>query len=229
MIGEEFPPDVRSFPKECQLPKLENIDQAKEYICNVRQKNKYAAEAYSFNITDTTGILSDMLIGSIPEAKKGVTGRHILGIMMEIEKHSKAYNLSLIGHCTDSANNSLNALIKLGTPKTYKNLHLNKDIKFIGLNMKGFVFHAPILRKSYPSIAYPCWDHSGRTSLRNLMNENIKIVAEVLPESADGIKRYSIATVQDLKALKAKQPNVKFRYANITSHVRQNCDATYKA
>jgi len=142
-----------------------------------------------------------MLIGSIP--KKGVTGQHIFGIMMEIEKHSKAYNLSLIGHCTDSANNSLNALIKLGTPKTYKNLHLNKDIKFIGLNMKEFVFHAPILRKSYPSIAYPCWDHSGRTSLRNLMNENVKIVAEVLPESADGIKRYSIATVQNLKALNA--------------------------
>ena len=226
LIGEEFPTDVRLFPKEAELPRLENADQVKEYISNVRQKNRYAAEAYSFNITDTTGTLSDMLIGSIPEAKKGVTGGHIFGIMMEIEKYSKAYNLSLVGHCTDSASNSLNALITLALPKTYKILHLSKGIKFIGLNMKGFVFCAPILRKNYPSIAYPCWDHSSRTSLRNLMNENIKIVAEVLPKSADGIKRYSIATIQDLKALKAKQPNIKVRHADITSHVRQNCDAT---
>jgi len=56
---------------------MESVDQVTEYICNVRQKNPYAAEAYSFNITDTTGILSDMLVGFIPEAKKGVTGNHI--------------------------------------------------------------------------------------------------------------------------------------------------------
>ena len=53
--------------------------------------------------------------------------------------------------------------------------------------MTGFVYFAPILRK-YPSVAYPCWDHSGRTSIRNLMNEKIKIVAEVLPKSREIFK-----------------------------------------
>ena len=167
-----------------------------------------------------------MLIGSIPEAKKGVTGNHIFGLMMEIEKQSKTYNLSLIGHCTDSASNSLNALIKLAMPKTYKSLDCTKDIKFISLNTQGFIFYALILRKKYPSIAYPCWDHSSRTSLTNLMNENVKIVAEILPETSDGIKKYSIATIQDLKAMKLKHPGSKVRHADITSHVRQNCDAT---
>ena len=38
LVGEEFSPDVRLFPKEDQLPRLESVDQVKEYICNVRQK-----------------------------------------------------------------------------------------------------------------------------------------------------------------------------------------------
>ena len=93
--------------------------------------------------------------------------------------------------------------------------------------MKGFVFHAPILRE-FPSIAYPCWDHSGRTPIRNLMNQKIKIVAEVLPQSAENIQKYSLATIQDLKALKAKNPSCKIRHADITPHIRQNCDATVR-
>ena len=91
--------------------------------------------------------------------------------------------------------------------------------------MKGFVFYASILRE-VPSITYPCWDHSGRTSIRNLMNENIKIVCEVLPPG--NIQKYSFATIYDLKALKAKSPTRRIRHADITPHVRQNCDATVR-
>ena len=55
----------------------------------------------------------DLLIGSIPEAISGVTRDHILSLMLEIEKQCFEFNLPLIGHCTDSAANSLNVLIKL--------------------------------------------------------------------------------------------------------------------
>ena len=110
---------------------------------------------------------------------------------MEVEKQSRLHSLSLVGHCTDSAGNSLNALIKLASPLTFEKFL--KQIRFVGLKMKGFVFYAPILRE-FPSIAYPCWDHSGRTSIRNLMNQKIKIVAEVLPQSAENIQKYSLAT-----------------------------------
>ena len=83
--------------------------------------------------------------------------------------------------------------------------------------MKGFVFYAPILRE-IPPIAYPCWDHSGRTAIRNLMNENIfKIVCEVLPSG--NIQKYLFATIYELKALKAQSPTCKIRHADITPHV----------
>ena len=193
------------------------------YILSVRKNNRYAAEAYSLNLCDTTGALDDIIIGCILEAKKGVTGNHIFALMLEIEKQAKCYSLSLIGHCTDSAGNSLSALVKLASPSIFQNL--NERIKFVGLKMKGFVFYAPILRE-IPSIAYPCWDHSGRTSIRNLMNESIKIVCEVLPSG--NIQKYSFATIYDLKALKARSPTCKIRHADITPHVRQNCDATVR-
>ena len=91
----------------------------------------------------------------------------------------------------------------MASPTTYSKLGF--PLKFLGLNMKNFVFFAPFIRSSFPSIAYPCWDHSGRTSIRNLMNVNIKIVAEVLPSSgADSTAKYSLATIQDLKLLKTR-------------------------
>ena len=43
---------------------------------------KFAAEAYSFNLSDTTGKLPDLLTGSIPESKNGVTGDHILALIL---------------------------------------------------------------------------------------------------------------------------------------------------
>ena len=223
LVGEEFPADVRCYPTESQLPSIQDPKQVESYILSVQKNNRYAAEAYSLNLCDTTGALDDVIIGCIPEAKKGVTGNHIFALMLEIEKQAKCYSLSLIGHCTDSAGNSLSALVKLTSPSIFQNL--NERIKFVGLKMKGFVFYAPILRE-IPSIAYPCWDHSGRTSIRNLMNENIKIVCEVLPSG--NIQKYSFATIYDLKALKTRSPTCKIRHADITPHVRQNCDATVR-
>ena len=145
--------------------------------------------------------------------------------MMEVEKHSGNHTLPLIGHCTDSASNALNALVKLASPATYSKL--KSPLNFLGLPMDNFVF-APVIHSSFPSIAYPCWDHSGRTSICNLMNENIKIVAKVLPpgpRSIDSTAKYSLATIQDLKLLKKRFPGTKIRHADITPRVRQNCDA----
>ena len=55
----------------------------------------YAAEAYSINLSDITGNYPDLLIGSIPEAISGVTGDHILSLMLEIEKQCSEFNWSL--------------------------------------------------------------------------------------------------------------------------------------
>lgn len=60
------------------------------------------------------------------------------------------------------------------------------------------------------------------------MNQNISIVAGMLPNSGDGIQQYSIATIQDLKTLKHRKPNCTIRYADITPQVKQNCDATVR-
>ena len=63
------------------------------------------------------------------------------------------------------------------------------------------------------------------------MNENIKIVVEVLPpgpQSIDSTTKYSLATIQDLKLLKKRCPGTKIRHADITPHVRQNCDAAVR-
>ena len=107
---KEFPADVRLYPKESDLPVFEDAEQTIKYICKVRTNSKYAAEAYSIDFVDTTGKLTDLLIGSIPESKTGVTNAHIFALMMMIEKQSKPHNIPLIGHCTDSAGNSLQGL-----------------------------------------------------------------------------------------------------------------------
>ena len=58
-----------------------------------RKSKGYAAEAYSINFSDTTGNYPDLLIGSIPETSSGVTGNHILSLMMEIQKQCLEFNL----------------------------------------------------------------------------------------------------------------------------------------
>ena len=146
--------------------------------------------------------------------------------MMEVEKRAAKYDLPLIGHCTDSASNALKALIKNASPNTYKNLQT--DLKFLGLDADDFVYFAPVLCSGYPCISYPCWDHSSRTSVRNLMNQNIQIVAKVLIDEKDGFTKYTLASIQDMKTLKCSNSNAKVRYADITPHVKQNCDATIR-
>ena len=119
LVGEMFPPSVRSWPKETEFIKASSWEQVQEYVLSVRASNRLAAEAYSFDFVDTTGKLSDMLIGSIPEATSGVTGEHIYSIMIEVEKQCAHYGVPLVGHCTDSASNALNALIKLASSSTF--------------------------------------------------------------------------------------------------------------
>ena len=96
--------------------------------------------------------------------------------------------------------------------------------------MTGFVYFAPILRKGYLSIAYPCWDHCRRTSICNLMNASISTVAEVTPSNItpDNCVKYSVATNQDLRALKKLKSNSSVKHADITPHMHQNCDATVR-
>ena len=80
-----------------------NWQQIQDHVLQVRNQGAYAAEAYSFNLSDTTGKLQDVLIGSIPESKSGVTGNHILALMLAFEQACSKYSVPLIGHCTDSA------------------------------------------------------------------------------------------------------------------------------
>ena len=78
-------------------------EQVQEYVLSIRAKGKYAAEAYSLNLVDITGKLSDILLGSFPEVAFGVIASHLYALMLEIECKAAVHNVSLIGHCTDSA------------------------------------------------------------------------------------------------------------------------------
>ena len=222
LVGEMFPPSVRSWPKEAELVKVSNWELIQDYVLSVRASNRLASEAYSFDFVDTTGKYSDILIGSIPEAISGVTGDHIYSVMIEVEKQCAHYGVPLLGHCTDSASNALNALIRLASPTTFLS---GLDIKFVGLPRQDFVFYAPVLRNGYPSIAYPCWDHSGRTVLRNLMNRKISITASI-GNNTDHISKAKVASIQDLHLLKHLKPTCTIKFADISYLIKQNCDAT---
>lgn len=151
LIGKAFPPDVRLFPDVCDISAMTDED-IQSYIFSVRKNDQYSAEAYSFNFSDTTGEYPDVLVGSISEAKSGVTGDCILSLMLEVEKWVGRYDLPLIGHCTDSASSSLSGLMQQTTPDTYN--CIDKTLYFIGLSIPGFRFYASIFRAPYPSIAY---------------------------------------------------------------------------
>ena len=124
--------------------------------------------------------LIEVLTGSITKAKSDVTGEHILAQIFQEEK--RCYNLPIIGHCMDYAVNALKCLILLASPATY-----NEDIRYIGLPISSYRFYALILRPPHPSIAYPGWDHSRWTVVRNLMNMNVTLVCGKLPASGDGL------------------------------------------
>ena len=122
---------------------------------------------------------------------------------------------------------TLSGLVKFASPSTYAEL----EVTFVGLKRQDFSLYAPMLRPNYPSIAYPCWDHSSRTAVRNLMNGNISIVSEILEsdnnsDRSDKTQLYKVATIHDLRKLKHLHPGCAIKQADITPHVRQNCDAT---
>ena len=221
LLGKAFPPDVRLYPNETNHVKADTWEQVQQHVLSVRANKQYSAEAYSFNLVDTSGKLTDIMVGSIPEAQSGVTASHILALMLEIESRARKYNIPLIGHCTDSASNALNALIKLASPNTYN----GENMCFLGLRRPGFVFFGPFLKDTYPSIAIPCWDHSSRTSLRNLMNTKLTLTAGYITADC-GIKNAVVATIQDLHLLKKNNPSCPVKYGDITPFLRQNCDAT---
>ena len=218
LVGKAFPPDVRCFPSAEQLDVAVSWQQVQEHVIAVKEKKLYAAEACSFNLSDTTGKLPDILTGSIPESRNGVTGDHILALMLEVERRAEKCSLPLVGHCTDSA------LIFLASPSTYVLPELS--LSFLGLPCQDYFFFAPFLRQAYPSIAYPCWDHSGRTVLRNLMNDRLTLNCGNFGGTTDGFQRYQTADVQDLRKLKLCNPSSSIKFADITPHVKQNCDAT---
>ena len=114
LVGESFPPDIRAFPERPLT--AQSWEQVQEYVVSVRENSRYASEAYSFDLVDTTGKLSDILVGSIPEAISGVTASHIYALMLGVEKQAASHYVSLTGHCTDSSLNALNALLKLAYP-----------------------------------------------------------------------------------------------------------------
>ena len=227
LVGESFPPDVRQFPHQDQLPKAESWEQVQKYVLEVRAQSRYAAEAYSFDLVDTTGKLPDLLTGSIPEAISGVTASHIYALMLEVEHKASMHKLSLIGHCTDSASNALNALLKLATPSQYLT---EQGISFLGLQRQDYFLFAPFFRQGFPSVAYACWDHSSRTVLRNLMSLTHSIVAEIKTSAARGkpttLVQKTTASVQDLCHLKKIHPASIIKHGDITPYIRQNCDAT---
>ena len=212
LVGESFSPDVRAFPDE--PVKATSWEQVLEYVLSVREGCRYAAEAYSFDLVDTTGKVADLLVGSIPEATSGVTASHIFALMLEVEKKAANYNVSLIGHCTDSALNALNALWKLATPTEYL---FNRGIPFLGLRCKGYYLLAPFFQEGFPSIAYACWDHSAH---RNLINQNHALVAEVNNQSNIALvplNLRSVATIQDLEASSSNFNYQAWRYQSIYS------------
>ena len=100
LVGKEFSPDVRCWPSPDDLDTAVDWKQIKNYVMRVRHNKSYAPEAYSFNLADTSGKLPNVLIGSIPQAHSGITGSHVLAMMLTVEKHARVHNLQvpLVGH-----------------------------------------------------------------------------------------------------------------------------------
>ena len=82
-----------------------------------------------------------MLLGSIPKATSRVTASHIYGLMLTVEQKAEKYK---VGHCTDSASNALNDLLKLATPTQHL---VKQDVSFLGLDEKSLSF--------YPLLSFP--------------------------------------------------------------------------
>lgn len=72
-----FSTDVRLHLTPEELPTAEAWESVQQYVLSVWRQGLYAAEAFTFDLVETTGMLADQLTGSIPEATSGVTSSHI--------------------------------------------------------------------------------------------------------------------------------------------------------
>ena len=77
LIGECFSTDVRLHLTPEELPTAEAWENVQQYVLSVRREGLYAAEAFTFDLVDTIGMLADQLTGLIPEATSEVTSSHI--------------------------------------------------------------------------------------------------------------------------------------------------------
>ena len=59
-----------------------------------------------------------------------------MALMIHIKEEDFAFQLPLVGHCTDSAANSLSGLVKLASPSTYTKVC---EFSFIGLPSENYV------------------------------------------------------------------------------------------
>ena len=64
-------------------------------------------------LDETTDKSPELTLGSFPEETSCVTTSHLYAVMLKVESKAATHNVSLIGHYTDSASNSFNALVKL--------------------------------------------------------------------------------------------------------------------
>uniref|UniRef100_A0A1X7VAT9 Uncharacterized protein n=1 Tax=Amphimedon queenslandica TaxID=400682 RepID=A0A1X7VAT9_AMPQE len=83
LVGAAFLPDVTFFPSPNQSPNISNANGI------LHRYSGLATEAYTFDLVDLTVDKPDMLLGSIPEATKGVTGSHIFAPMMAVEEKAE--------------------------------------------------------------------------------------------------------------------------------------------
>ena len=166
LVGKEFPPDVHLHTQAHASSDITNMtnQDVQKYIFEVRQSNIFASEAYSFLLGVITGKHAGILLGSIPEAKAGVTGEHILALMFESEKWALKYSLPVIGHCTDSASNAFSALIILATPSTYSDL--DKVPMFISVKSSSVLcpYSLPTLSYNCPPLLGPLQQDSDKES-----------------------------------------------------------------
>ena len=63
------------------------------------------------------------------------------------------HNLSLTGHCTDSASNALNALLMLATPTKY--LVEELDVTYLELSRPDYFLFAPFFALVIPALRIP--------------------------------------------------------------------------
>jgi len=88
------------------------ITQANSRLCTVSEKK--SSICLSFDLVDTTGKISEILTGT-----DCMLLMIIYSMMLSVEQKAAKHNLSLVGYCTDSTSNSLNALLKLATPSQH--------------------------------------------------------------------------------------------------------------